>query len=99
MADPTSRPDVPATHPDPEEHRRQLARRANASFCKDGSNAMTMPAPLKSCTVADLATDALDPSLWEGAQVYVSNESGGAVIAFSDGSDWRRVTDRAVVSA
>lgn len=30
--------------------------------------------------------------------VYVSDETGGAVLAFSDGSDWRRVTDRAVVS-
>jgi hypothetical protein len=33
-----------------------------------------------------------------GALVFVSDESGGAVPAFSDGSDWRRVTDRAVVS-
>lgn len=33
-----------------------------------------------------------------GKMVYVSNESGGAVIAFSDGTDWRRVTDREVVS-
>ncbi len=33
-----------------------------------------------------------------GAQIYVSNESGGAVPAFSDGTSWRRVTDRAVVS-
>lgn len=33
-----------------------------------------------------------------GAVVFVSNEAGGAVLAFSDGSDWRRVTDRAVVS-
>jgi len=33
-----------------------------------------------------------------GAMIYVSNEAGGAVIAFSDGSSWRRVTDRAVVS-
>lgn len=30
--------------------------------------------------------------------VYVSNESGGAVLAFSDGTSWRRVTDRVVVS-
>lgn len=30
--------------------------------------------------------------------IYVSNEAGGAVIAFSDGANWRRVTDRAVVS-
>jgi hypothetical protein len=33
-----------------------------------------------------------------GALVFVSNAAGGAVIAFSDGTDWRRVTDRAVVS-
>lgn len=33
-----------------------------------------------------------------GALIYVSDEAGGAVIAFSDGSAWRRVTDRAVVS-
>jgi hypothetical protein len=30
--------------------------------------------------------------------IYVSNETGGAVPAFSDGTNWRRVTDRAVVS-
>jgi len=33
-----------------------------------------------------------------GGQIFVSNESGGAVPAFSDGTNWRRVTDRAVVS-
>ena len=33
-----------------------------------------------------------------GAMLYVSDESGGAVLAFSDGSAWRRVTDRAVVT-
>ncbi|SKC53424.1 beta strand repeat-containing protein [Ohtaekwangia koreensis] len=33
-----------------------------------------------------------------GQMIYVSDESGGAVIAFSDGSNWRRVTDRAIVS-
>lgn len=30
--------------------------------------------------------------------VSVINEVGGKVPAFSDGTDWRRVTDRAVVS-
>jgi hypothetical protein len=30
--------------------------------------------------------------------VYVSNESGGAVLAFSDGAQSRRCTDRVVVS-
>lgn len=33
-----------------------------------------------------------------GRVLFVSNEAGGAVIAFSDGSQWRRATDRAVVS-
>lgn len=32
------------------------------------------------------------------ALVLVTDEAGGAVLAFSDGSAWRRVTDRAVVS-
>jgi hypothetical protein len=33
-----------------------------------------------------------------GAMIYVTNESGGAVPAFADGTNWRRVTDRAIVS-
>jgi hypothetical protein len=33
-----------------------------------------------------------------GALLYVTDEAGGAVMAFSDGTNWRRVTDRAVVS-
>jgi hypothetical protein len=33
-----------------------------------------------------------------GAMIYVTNETGGAVPAFSDGTNWRRVTDRAIVT-
>lgn len=46
-------------------------------------------------TVATLpdVPDAESPGL-----IYVSDETGGAVPAFSDGTAWRRVTDRAVVS-
>lgn len=33
-----------------------------------------------------------------GGMIYVSDETGGAVMAFSDGTNWRRVTDRAIVS-
>jgi len=32
------------------------------------------------------------------SMIYVVDEAGGAVPAFSDGTNWRRVTDRAVVS-
>jgi len=54
------------------------------------------PAPfqIKSYTVAQLPS-AAD---WPNSLVLVSDETGGAVLAFSDGADWRRVTDRAVVS-
>lgn len=33
-----------------------------------------------------------------GQMAYVTNESGGAVPAFADGTNWRRVTDRAIVT-
>lgn len=33
-----------------------------------------------------------------GQQIYVSNETGGAQMAFSDGTNWRRFTDRAIIS-
>ena len=33
-----------------------------------------------------------------GQIIFVSNETGGAVLAFSDGTNWRRVTDRTVIS-
>lgn len=34
----------------------------------------------------------------EASYIYVSDETGGATLAFSDGTNWRRVQDRAVVS-
>jgi len=33
-----------------------------------------------------------------GGLIYVSDESGGSTMAFSDGATWRRVQDRAIVS-
>jgi hypothetical protein len=33
-----------------------------------------------------------------GALLHVPDEAGGAVMAFSDGTNWRRVTDRAIVT-
>lgn len=38
------------------------------------------------------------PRVVEGGMIYVSDEVGGGVPAFSDGVEWRRVTDRAIVS-
>tara|TARA_R110002153_G_scaffold274298_2_gene448194 strand:+ start:13298 stop:13558 length:261 start_codon:yes stop_codon:yes gene_type:complete len=39
----------------------------------------------------------ITPDIGRGL-VYISDEVGGAVPAFADGTNWRRVTDRAVVS-
>lgn len=51
------------------------------------------PIRLKSYPVAGLP----GASAAAGQLIYVSDEAGGAVVAFSDGVEWRRVTDRAVV--
>jgi len=51
------------------------------------------PLRLPSFTVATLPSAAT-----AAAMIYVSDETGGAVLAFSDGTNWRRVTDRAIVS-
>jgi hypothetical protein len=40
-----------------------------------------------------------DAGDYEGSMVYCTNETGGAVPVFSDGTNWRRVTDRAIASA
>jgi hypothetical protein len=39
-----------------------------------------------------------DADVWTGHMIYVSNETGGATMAFSDGTNWRRIQDRAIVS-
>jgi len=39
-----------------------------------------------------------DATISESRMIYVSDESGGATIAFSDGVSWRRTQDRAVIS-
>lgn len=49
--------------------------------------------------VAGYTVSALPPAnAGAGQIIYVSNEAGGAVLAFSDGTNWRRVTDRVIVS-
>lgn len=57
------------------------------------------PAQLPAATVAQL--EGADPR-WRaggpGRVVYCTNDVGGATLAFSDGVNWRRATDRAIVS-
>ena len=52
------------------------------------------PMKLKGYTVTQLGS--LTSSA--GAMVYCTDESGGSIPAFYDGTNWRRVSDRAIVS-
>lgn len=56
-------------------------------------NIDTAPA-MESFVVAEMPDPTARPYTW----IFVTNASGGSVPAFSDGTNWRRVTDRAVVT-
>ena len=66
----------------------------------------TNPLKIQAYSVANLATADLDPARWGNTTpkdafsslVFVYDEAAGPTLAFSDGSDWRRVQDRAIVS-
>jgi hypothetical protein len=51
-------------------------------------------AVMSAYTVATAPSAASNPYRW----IFVTDEAGGAVPAFSDGTNWRRVTDRAIIS-
>jgi len=54
----------------------------------------TLLLQLKTYTVSTLP----DAATYPRGVIYVSDEAGGATLAFSDSSVWRRVQDRAQVS-
>lgn len=68
----------------------ELVRRINAEFL----NRSKLPAKMPVYTVATLPSAADFKDCW----VDVSNETGGYVAAFSNGTNWLRCTDRAIVS-
>ena len=71
-----------------------IARLVNRVMPLDGSEPMSRPLVLKSYTVATVPT----AGDWTNGIIVVSDEAGGLTVAFSDGTNWRRVQDRAVVS-
>lgn len=87
-------PKAPLLHGNPDEHRRLIAVRANGCLSQGGGEAMTGPLQLWAVAVADLPAAADN----EGSMVHVSDEAGGPVPAYSDGTNWLRVSDGAIVS-
>lgn len=57
-------------------------------------NRLRLPVRLPEFTVSTLPDAADFIRCW----IYVGNESGGAIPAFSDGTNWRRASDRAIVT-
>lgn len=99
MPDINRRPRAPLKHANPDEHRRLIAMRANVGLPHDATFPMTAPLPLKEYTVATLPTASLyrESGTFCGL-IAVSDETGGYTLAFSDGTNWRRVQDRSIVS-
>lgn len=52
------------------------------------------PLSLAAFSKADLP----DPARWADHFIIVTDDVGGRVPAFSDGTNWRRVTDRNIIS-
>ncbi len=82
---------------DPESGRITLEFDAFLSALINAVNAVSQGSLLatKLYTVATVPSAAAEGP---GRIIYVSDEAGGAVLAFSDGTDWRRVTDRNIIS-
>lgn len=61
------------------------------------NNGLTSDGPIvcQSYTVATVPSAA---SAGAGSLIYVTNETGGATHAASDGTNWRRMSDRAIIS-
>ena len=78
----------------------------NKWFRSVGDFLGVFPLKVQAYSVADLATTDLSPARWgslvAGKQfsslVFVYDETSGATLAFSDGTSWRRVQDRVVVT-
>lgn len=68
----------------------ELARRVELEIQEQAQQPVALP----SFTTSDLPDSVTFRQRW----IYVTDEAGGAVPAFSDGVAWRRCTDRAVVS-
>lgn len=74
----------------------EVVQSSGALTLGTADTAMTMRGipTLPTYTIATLPT----ASSYTRGLIYISDETGGAVPAFSDGTNWRRVTDRAVAA-
>jgi hypothetical protein len=79
----------------PKEGWKAYTQETNKTLLFDGTNWVTDNTDLAQFSVAGLPGASANTT---GRMIYVVNEVSGAVPAFSDGTNWRRVTDRNIVS-
>lgn len=72
-----------------------IVRSVEVSFARTENTKQTIGNILRLPRYAKAALPPVDP---EGQMIYVTDDTGGAVPAFSDGTNWRRVTDRAIIA-
>lgn len=70
------------------------ALRVNTASMLDGTEVPTAPVRLNSYLKTAMPVAATYPA----GMIYVTNDIGGATPAFSDGTNWRRVADRNIIS-
>lgn len=73
---------------------RRLADDTNTEFERLRSQRRNAPVPLPPFSKANLPA----ASSYPGCMIFVPDEVGGATPAFSDGTNWRCVHDRTIVS-
>jgi len=78
--------------------RRSHEGAASTTNLPEGDNLYFTQSRVQETPLASHSAASLPPATTPGQMIYVPDESGGAVPAFSDGSNWLRVTDRAIVS-
>jgi hypothetical protein len=76
----------------------EVVQRSNVSITNDGDTAMVKPLKLAQLTVAQVNGTAFPASSWAAGICYVTDASGGATVAYSNGTNWKRVYDNANIS-
>jgi hypothetical protein len=71
----------------------RLVVKGNGDIVSQGGITLNGQVNLRSYTVGTLPSASI-----VGGFIYVSDETGGAIPCFSDGTNWRRVTDRAIAT-
>jgi hypothetical protein len=64
-----------------------------------GTDLETVVQEIDEFAFKSFSADALPSASKVGRVIFVTDDSDGAVLACADGTNWRRVTDRSIVSS